>query len=127
MRALICLFVCLASPLWGAPVSQHVSLKVETKACIQGVLMHPAHVDIGVFEYSKVVELIHLAKEFEDNSNPTDQQSVEKMLSIYSTLQIRVKATPALARFKRIPDSTHVFDIPLVSRVVVFAFGENRG
>jgi len=88
--------------------------------------MHPSQVNVSVFDISKVPDLMRLAKELEINSNPTDQEGPEKMLSIFNTLQKRVEATRALARLRRLPASEYLFEIPLVSRVVVFGFGESE-
>ncbi len=117
----------LSSLQSGASPTQQAKLVVQTKECIQGVLMHPIHAEVTIFDVSEVPEIMRLAKQFEDNSSPTDQEGAEKMLSIYDSLQKRIEATPALARLKRLPGSKHTFQFPTVRRVVVFAFGESEG
>jgi hypothetical protein len=126
LRNALLLMTCGCAPFRVIPQTQNVRLEVETKQCIQGLVIHPTHADVSVFDASKVPELLKLAQDFRDNSNPTDEQGPERMLSIYVAMQKKVGATPALARAKRIPGSKYVFSIPPVSRVAVFAFGESE-
>jgi hypothetical protein len=122
----VLLFLCLCAPFQAASQTHKSRLEVDTKQCIQGMLVHPTHAKVSVFDASRVPELLKLAQEFRDNSNPTNEEGPEKMLSIYSALQKKVEVTPALARVKRMPEAKYVFDIPPVQRVVVFAFGESE-
>jgi hypothetical protein len=126
LRNEILLLVSGCALLPAVSQTQNFQLEVETKQCLQGVLVHPAHANVSVFDASKVPELLKMAQEFRDNSNPTDEQGPEKMLSIYSALQKKVETTPALARIKRMPGPKYVFTIPPVLQVVVFAFGESE-
>lgn len=120
------LFVCCFALFPAASRAQNVRLEVETKQCIQGMLMHPVHANVSVFDASKVPELLKMAQEFRENSNPTDEQGPNKMLSIYSALQRKVETTSTLARIKKMPGSKYVFNIPAVAQVAVFAFGESE-
>lgn len=120
------LLFSLCVPFQAVSQTAKVRLEIETKQCIQGVLMHPTRANVSVFDVSRVPELLKMVQEFRENSNPTDEEGPEKLLSIYSALQKKVEATPALARVKRMPTPKYAFDIRPVKQVVVFAFGETE-
>jgi hypothetical protein len=126
MRRFVLGLTCLFTLLGASPGTQLARLKVETKQCGWGLIIHPAHASISIFDVSSVPQVMKLAKEFEDSENPSNGDDAGKMLDLYSRLEALVDGTPALARSTRLAGSQHVFSIPQVPRVVVFGFGDDE-
>jgi|CZKF01.1.fsa_nt_gi hypothetical protein len=128
-KLLVSAFLCIIfSGLYANASAQRVTVLIETLKCDEGKIIHPVHVDVSIFDADNISEIMKVVKNLRSTLDQvnSDPNAIQKAEIIFSQLQKLVATTPSLARLRNLPTPEYRFQIPLVKRIVVFAFEKSE-
>jgi hypothetical protein len=124
---LVWILLMLASFAEMADGQSFALLKGETEDCFAGKTIHPAQVDVYVFDATKASHISSLLSDLKKNEPKGDEQDVEAYGASYDRLRSAVRKAKSLAHARSDDQGRFSFSsLPVGKRVLVVGLADRE-